>query len=65
MNLMKKIRSFGRKEDGASLAEYAILLVILAVVGIGTISAFGTEIQQRFDAATDDIDYTAPAAPAP
>lgn len=55
MNILSKIRSFGREENGASLAEYAILLVILGVVGIGTITAFGTAIQGRMAQATADI----------
>ena len=61
MNLLKKLRSFRREESGASLAEYAVLLVILGVVGVATITGLGTAIQNRLIAGTQAVNGVTPA----
>jgi len=39
---------FVREEEGASLAEYGLLLALIAVVCIGAIGVLGTRISTMF-----------------
>jgi pilus assembly protein Flp/PilA len=41
-------KNFVRKEEGASLVEYGLLLALIAVVCIGAISSLGTAIKGMF-----------------
>ena len=38
-----------RRERGASLVEYALLLALIAVVCIVAVSAFGTSVSDSYD----------------
>jgi Flp pilus assembly pilin Flp len=42
------ITRFDRGEAGASLVEYSILLLLIAVVTIGAISSFGSALSSYF-----------------
>ena len=42
------IRSFFVKEEGQGLVEYALILVLIAIVVIGTLSLLGTKVSQIF-----------------
>ena len=42
------VTSFAKKEDGASLAEYLVLMGVIVAAVIGAISFFGTEIATAF-----------------
>jgi Flp pilus assembly pilin Flp len=46
---------FHRDETGASLGEYAVLLLLIAVVTIAAISAFGSRISSFFITASSSI----------
>ena len=47
--LLKLARRFlGRDEEGATLAEYGLLLALIAVVCIATITLLGTKISSMF-----------------
>lgn len=46
-------------EQGAGLAEYALLLFVVAVAAATVITAFGTDIIAAFQGATDSL----PSAP--
>lgn len=37
-----------RKEEGATLAEYGLLLALIAVICIGAIALFGNQISTMF-----------------
>jgi len=37
-----------RDEEGASLAEYGLLLALIAVICVGAIAVLGTNISQMF-----------------
>jgi pilus assembly protein Flp/PilA len=51
MNRFKKIvRKLFADEDGAALAEYGLLVGLIAVVCITAIAALGTRISEVFDA---------------
>ncbi len=47
-------------EQGAGLAEYALLLFVVAVAAATVISAFGADIIAAFQGATNSLPSTAP-----
>lgn len=47
-------------ERGAGLAEYALLLFVVAVAAATVISAFGADIIAAFQGATNSLPSTAP-----
>ncbi|MEO7909579.1 MAG: Flp family type IVb pilin [Roseiflexaceae bacterium] len=42
------LRSFFAKEDGQGLVEYALILVLIAIVVIGILSVLGTKVSAVF-----------------
>jgi pilus assembly protein Flp/PilA len=52
-NFVKKYIT--RKEEGATLAEYGLLLALIAVICIGAIAALGTQIKAMFNALAGSI----------
>jgi pilus assembly protein Flp/PilA len=51
MKLFIKIKKFfGSKEEGATMVEYGIMVVLIAAVCIGTIITLGTSVQSAFNA---------------
>lgn len=49
--IVRRLRAFcrtARREDGASLAEYAVLLGVLAIVLVGVISRFRISVGNSF-----------------
>ena len=55
MKIMSKLHKFGRDKRGASLAEYAILLAIMAAVGVALLPNLRTAIATKFTAATTQL----------
>ncbi len=53
--IISKLRNFGRNKAGASLAEYAILLAIMAAVGVALLPSLRTAIATKFTAATTQL----------
>ena len=50
------VKKFFRKdEEGASLAEYGLLLALIAVVCIGAIAIFGTQISTMFSSLSTSV----------
>ena len=49
------MRSFWKDESGQDMAEYALLLALIALVLIVAITAFRGAIQNRFEQATDEL----------
>lgn len=47
--LMESLRSFIKREDGASAIEYALIAGLIAVAIIGTVTLLGEEITAVFD----------------
>ena len=43
------LRSFFAKEDGQGLVEYALILVLIAIVVIGILTVLGGKVSQVFD----------------
>jgi len=56
---MTKLRTaaakFVRSEEGASLAEYGLLLALIAVVCIGGMTVLGTKINSMFSTLSNSI----------
>ena len=42
---MKSILNFVRNDEGAALAEYGLLIALIAVVCIGAVTFMGTQIR--------------------
>jgi pilus assembly protein Flp/PilA len=57
MNLIKKFvaKYLTRKEEGATLAEYGLLLALIAVVCLGAITLLGTKISSMFSVVAGSI----------
>jgi len=53
--LLSKVQSFGREQEGASLAEYGLLLALIAVVCIAAIALVGTQISNMFGLVSSSI----------
>ena len=52
----KFVRKFvTRQEEGATLAEYGLLLALIAVVCIAAITLLGTKISSMFDSLSTSI----------
>ncbi len=51
--LLTRARAFLREEDGAAMAEYAILLAFIAIVSIAIIITLGGKISARFKSISD------------
>jgi pilus assembly protein Flp/PilA len=47
-----------RGEEGASLVEYTLLLVLIAVVAIAAVSTLGTTVNTQMNNVSDKIDGT-------
>lgn len=59
--MLNKVRNFLRNESGASLAEYAVLLVILGGVVTILTAQLGPAIQNRLTQATTAVNGGPPA----
>ena len=44
-----RLRGLLVREDGQGLVEYALILVLVAIVVIGVLTTMGTKIQAAFD----------------
>ena len=53
--MIKKVMNFIKEEEGAGLAEYALLLVLIAVVCIGTLTLLGQGISGVFTEITNAL----------
>jgi len=54
------IKRFVRNEEGAGLAEYAVLVALIAGVGAVGVLAFGTSVLGWFNAAGTDLSGMGP-----
>ena len=53
--LLTATTKFIRDEEGATLAEYGLLLALIAVVCLGAITVLGTKISTMFDAVASTV----------
>lgn len=52
---MKAVLNFVRQEEGASLAEYGLLIALIAVVCVGAVTALGVAIDATLSGAAGSI----------
>lgn len=55
VTMMEKLRSFIKREDGASAIEYALIAGLIAVVIIGGARAIGLELSDIFTTINDTL----------
>ena len=53
--LARNVRAFAREEEGASMAEYALLLGVITVALITVISLFKNQIANIFNTTTNTL----------
>jgi pilus assembly protein Flp/PilA len=46
--MVKKLISFFKDEEGASMVEYGLLVALIAVVVIGAVTTIGTSLNTKF-----------------
>ena len=46
--LLAKVAAWARDEKGASMVEYALLVVLIAIIAIVAVSIAGTEVSDAF-----------------
>jgi pilus assembly protein Flp/PilA len=54
--MFKKVMNFIKEEEGAGLAEYALLLVLIALVVIASLGPLGDAIAAAFDLITTELE---------
>ncbi len=58
---MERIKNFFKDESGASAVEYGLLVALIAVVIIGAVRILGTNLNNTFTNAGNEIGGAAPA----
>jgi pilus assembly protein Flp/PilA len=53
--LLQLINRFRRNEDGAALAEYGLLVALIAVVCVVAVTALGTQVSIAFSKIASNI----------
>jgi pilus assembly protein Flp/PilA len=53
--VLQLISRFRRNEDGAALAEYGLLVALIAVVCVVAVTALGTQVSTAFSKIASDI----------
>jgi len=59
---MEILKNLLKDEQGASMAEYALLLALIAVATIGALQVLSGQIVGVFEASGDAIDAALPAS---
>jgi pilus assembly protein Flp/PilA len=54
--MLNRMKCFLRRDEGASLVEYTLLLVLIAVVAITAVSTLGTTVSTQMNSIEDKID---------
>jgi Flp pilus assembly pilin Flp len=55
-SVVEKARAGARDERGLSTVEYIIILVLIAVAGIGLWRAFGDTVSEKISSATSEVE---------
>ena len=45
---MQAVQSFGRRDEGQDLLEYALLVALIALVAVGAVTAAGVQVNTIF-----------------
>ncbi len=54
-SLFAKLYTATRREEGQAMAEYGVILALIAVVAIAVVALLGTDIKNAFQAVVDAI----------
>ena len=54
--LWTKVTSWMREEEGASMVEYALLVVLIAIVALVAVQIAGTEVSETFSDIASGLD---------
>jgi len=57
--MLKQFKALWLDEEGATMAEYALMLALIAVVCIGAVTAIGTAAKTKFNSSTTALGGTA------
>jgi len=49
MNLITRLRTFGRNNEGQDLLEYALLVALIALVAVAAVTLTGTHVKTIFE----------------
>ncbi|MFQ5517735.1 MAG: Flp family type IVb pilin [Acidimicrobiia bacterium] len=60
LRVFTALQSRFRDDTGATLVEYALLLVLIAVVAIGIITSVGNNVSSTFDTVNDSLTNATP-----
>ncbi len=52
---MKRLVRLLRKQKGATMVEYGIMVALIAVVAIGAVALVGEEVDEAFNCVQDSI----------
>ncbi len=55
MNIPKKMLSFFKKEKGASMVEYAVMLALITVVSLAVITSLGISVSTTFNTVNSSL----------
>lgn len=59
--MSKMLKRFIREEDGQGMAEYGLILALVALVVIGALTIMGDQIQAKFEDIAGELGYEAPS----
>lgn len=61
--LLELFNRFRRNEEGAALAEYGLLVALIAVVCVVAVTALGSQVNIAFSTIASQLQAALPAAP--
>ena len=61
--LIERLKSLGRREEGQDLLEYALLIALIAIVCVGAITLAGANVRDTFNNIAGSISADGSHAP--
>jgi pilus assembly protein Flp/PilA len=56
LSLWTKLTTWVKEEKGASMVEYALLVVLIAIIAIVAVSIAGEQVSEAFSTIADSLD---------
>jgi pilus assembly protein Flp/PilA len=53
---MKKLISFFKDEEGASMVEYGLLIALIAIAAVAALGLLGTSVKELFEDVKTELD---------
>lgn len=53
--MFKRVKKFRKDESGAALAEYGILVALIAAIAVGAVSLLGTQVNDAFQKVAGEL----------